>query len=542
MGFTDNNKILFGSLGLVVGLIGMNVAGAIAQDVQKSPRYLSEEEIQILKIESLARFAGGGRYFQDRRPPSEVGKINDFVNAWQKADLSISPFLGNWGGYEESLAIYPSQTKGQVCMTLTFYDGSRTQNIFNVGNVSGNKLLTDGGLGKRVIVRNRGTLKSGETIDFIAIFGILNGRKGVGEFWSQRQLLETSDSRLAKFGCTASLPSTNQTQTSAQKHPAEVVVSDFYTWYLNNSSHREIFYQKKESFTPNLYRYLDRAIRITQSNNRWSGMLNYDLFSFTQVGSYAFQITSVIPKENSTEVYLNLEVGLRRSRNLQPIKVVVVRNGNSWQIDNFYFLSDPAKNYNLLSELVKFNQIQEFQNVPWGNSTTTSSVPSSTTPVKPTDAIAKYPTNDNFKKVDRILQASSNPESLVNLKGNQQDQRRKFQKEWAGRNPAAAKFLGGWYTGNKSFYVYPSTVKGGTCVVTQDASGKLDMKIGVVLNKELRYGGGKGFFWIDRQNIVASRDSGSGDLYPIYATSEVPKLSESMIGDMERQKCITTLP
>jgi hypothetical protein len=68
------------------------------------------------------------------------------------------------------------------------------------------------------------------------------------------------------------------------------------------------------------------------------------------------------------------------------------------------------------------------------------------------------------------------------------------------------------------------------------------MKIGVVLNKELRYGGGKGFFWIDRQNIVASRDSGSGDLYPIYATSEVPKLSESMIGDMERQKCITTLP
>lgn len=171
------------------------------------------------------------------------------------------------------------------------------------------------------------------------------------------------------------------------------------------------------------------------------------------------------------------------------------------------------------------------------NSSTVSS-----TPVKPTDTIAKYPTNDDFEKVDRILQASRNPESLVNLKGNQQNQRRKFQKEWESRNPAAAKFLGGWYTGNKSFYVYPSTAKGGTCVVIKDYQGNLTMQIGTVLNRELRYGGGKGFFWIERENIVASRDSGNGDLYPIYATYEVPELPASMIGDMERQKCITTLP
>lgn len=170
------------------------------------------------------------------------------------------------------------------------------------------------------------------------------------------------------------------------------------------------------------------------------------------------------------------------------------------------------------------------------------SVPPSSTPVRPTDAIAKYPTNEDFKKVDRILRASRNPASLVNLKGNQQNQRRKFQREWESRNPAAAKFLGGWYTGNKSFYVYPSTAKGGTCVVTKDYQGNLTMQIGTVLNRELRYGGGKGFFWIDRENIVASRDSGNGDLYPIYATSEVPELPASIISDMERQKCITTLP
>jgi pimeloyl-ACP methyl ester carboxylesterase len=168
------------------------------------------------------------------------------------------------------------------------------------------------------------------------------------------------------------------------------------------------------------------------------------------------------------------------------------------------------------------------------------SVPLSSTPVKQIDAIAKYPTNDDFNAFEDKLQG--NPESLVKLRGNQAEQRRKFQNDWQDRNPNAAKFLGAWYTGNRYFYVFPSTAKSRTCVVTQDANGNLDMQIGTVLNQELRYGGGKGFFWRDRSNIIASRDSGSGSLYPIYATSAIPELPESIIGDMERQKCITALP
>ena len=68
------------------------------------------------------------------------------------------------------------------------------------------------------------------------------------------------------------------------------------------------------------------------------------------------------------------------------------------------------------------------------------------------------------------------------------------------------------------------------------------MQVGTILNKELRYGGGKGFFWRDRESILASRDSGPGSLYPTYATFGMLELPENMIGDMERQKCITTLP
>ena len=160
--------------------------------------------------------------------------------------------------------------------------------------------------------------------------------------------------------------------------------------------------------------------------------------------------------------------------------------------------------------------------------------------VKKTDTIAKYPAPDEIEAFDNKF--LDNSESLVKLRGNQAEQRRKFQNEWIDRNPNAAKFLGAWYTGDRYFYVFPATAKGGTCVVTQDANGKLNMQVGTVLNKELRYGGGKGFFWRDRENIVASRDSGSGSLYPIYATSAIPELPESIIGDMERQKCITALP
>jgi len=209
------------------------------------------------------------------------------------------------------------------------------------------------------------------------------------------------------------------------------------------------------------------------------------------------------------------------------------------------------------------------QSLSWLQDTTTPSVPPSSTPVRPTDTpkpnkyvqgavaeaialqqsdnpvkttdtIAKYPSPDDFNAFEDKLQG--NPESLVKLRGNQAEQRRKFQNDWKDRNPNAAKFLGAWYSGNKYFYVFPSTAKSRTCVVTQDANGKLDMQVGSALNQELRYGGGKGFFWRDRPNIIAARDSGSGSLYPIYATFGMPELSDGMITDMDRQNCITTLP
>lgn len=548
---------MFNSKNLLVGLVATSISfsmGNITEAIaQVSNRYLSDQEIRSLEPDFDVAALGSSRVraYTDIRSASEITQVNNFANAWAKADPSISPFLGMWSGWEESYSFYPSQTKGQICAVLTFYDEGGTKQKISIGRVTGDKLLVSGDFGKTTFIRKKGGLirkQSGVAVpdqktDIIAQYTTVGSRKSVFTYIFPTRLQEIRDRRFADLGCTASLPSQTQTQSPTQKHPSESIVFDFYTWYFQNSdTYRRTLSQKRMAFTPELYRNLDRAIRISEMP-RWSGILNFDVFSNAQVGSYSFQIDSVAPKQDSAEVYVTLQTGLGYSRRRpNPIKVLVSKNNNRWQIADFVYLRDSPNIYSLMSILRGINQRQDFNEIPWGNHENTPSAPSSSTPVRPTDAIAKYPTNEDFKKVDRILRASRNPASLVNLKGNQQNQRRKFQREWESRNPAAAKFLGGWYTGNKSFYVYPSTAKGGTCVVTKDYQGNLTMQIGTVLNRELRYGGGKGFFWIDRENIVASRDSGNGDLYPIYATSEVPELPASIISDMDRQKCITTLP
>ena len=156
------------------------------------------------------------------------------------------------------------------------------------------------------------------------------------------------------------------TSQSSSKHPAEVVAADFYNWYINNQySHRDLLYQKRNSFTSNLYRYLDRAIRISNLPvQRRSVTLNYDLFSFAQVSSYSFKVDSLNVRNDVAEVYLTLRTNLRPPGIPNPLKIVLARNGDSWQIVNIFYLKYPDKNYNLLSELVKFNSIPEFRDIP----------------------------------------------------------------------------------------------------------------------------------------------------------------------------------
>ena len=583
MKFINSRKVAFGSLGLVVSLFGVNVEGAIAQNTQKSGRYLSNQEIQSFEVEIQAELRSGSRFYLDRRTSLEINQINDFVRAWQKVDPSIAPYLGSWTGFESGVDIYPSSTKGQVCIVSTGI--GINQYTFGVGRVSSNKLLLEGEDGKTVIVTKRGILQSGNTINFIVEFGSYNGRNGRSSYIYPRIPRKISTNKLARLGCTTSFPSISTTILSVPTSSKPVKPTNSGDGYPTDAEIQRLeseFQRASRGVTGRGYTDRRQSSMVIQINNfvndwrkvdpsispflgNWGGLEEgLRIYPSTSKGKVCVIYSSYGP--NGTQSSFNsgtvsenkLTSDGEAGKTLILKKTAPDREGNTVDFLGS-FRSD--RNSGVVTAYVfpitlaptndaRFARLGCTDSLP--SSSNTASLPSvnnaiplisgSSTPVKQANTIARYPTNDDFKKVDRILQASRNPDSLVNLKGNQQDQRRKFQKEWESRNPAAAKFLGSWYTGGKSFYVYPSTSKGGTCVITKDNQGNLDLQIGAVLNKELRYGGGKGFFWIDRENIIASRDSNSGDLYPIYATSEVPELSESTISNMESQKCITTFP
>lgn len=203
---------MFNAKNLLVGLVAVSVSFSVGNDrmaiAQVSSRHLSDREIRSLESQFQKASQGvTGRGYIDRRQSSEVDQINSFINAWKKVDSSISPFLGSWEGLEEGLSIYPSTFKGKVCVIYSSYGTDGVQSSFNLGAVSGNKLISDGETGKTVILRKIAPIRSGENSSFLASFQSFRDRGIVKAYVFPRMLREIRNRRFTHLGCTASLPS-----------------------------------------------------------------------------------------------------------------------------------------------------------------------------------------------------------------------------------------------------------------------------------------------------------------------------------------------
>ncbi|MDX2097360.1 MAG: hypothetical protein SFW36_06250 [Leptolyngbyaceae cyanobacterium bins.59] len=155
-----------------------------------------------------------------------------------------------------------------------------------------------------------------------------------------------------------------------------------------------------------------------------------------------------------------------------------------------------------------------------------------------------YPSNADFNTFDRTLRtilAKKEPGTGVRLTPATRKARQAYRNQWQKENPPIARFLGAWYTGERAFYVYPSAQRGRACVVAE-SGGVQDFYVGTALNKEMRYGGTAGFYWVDQEHILAARDRGGAALYPIYAMQNIPTLTPQVLEAMEKAKCNTTLP
>lgn len=129
-----------------------------------------------------------------------------------------------------------------------------------------------------------------------------------------------------------------QTTVSAMNSP-QAVVQQFYQWYLQNQRGvREQINQQRSAFTPQFYQQLAKAFQKQPHDGKW---LDVDPFSNTQVSAYRFVVKSVrlSPGNNrSAEVDIEVYAGLRPPGKPVPIKVLVERTGDRWQIRNLVYM------------------------------------------------------------------------------------------------------------------------------------------------------------------------------------------------------------
>ena len=209
----NRKSFLLSSLSFVTVLMAGNWSGAIAQ-VPYSSRHLSAQEIKSLEpeFERSIKFMNA---FSGEALRTYSMQINRIVNAWQKSDPSMpqfAPFLGTWMYMDDvAIHIYPSQRKGQVCVVEAVLGYPPA---YNFGTVQGDKLVSDGELGKIIITRKQSnrTRNSKEGV-FLAKYYFSNGKRSVLPLHFPRHLglndfkgIGVLDKgRFTRMGCTTSL-------------------------------------------------------------------------------------------------------------------------------------------------------------------------------------------------------------------------------------------------------------------------------------------------------------------------------------------------
>jgi hypothetical protein len=159
----------------------------------------------------------------------------------------------------------------------------------------------------------------------------------------------------------------------------------------------------------------------------------------------------------------------------------------------------------------------------------------------PTSTVVRYPTREELNQFNRKLKSGAFGNG-VRLTAAERQQRQAYQANWAKLNPTSARFAGSWVNGDRAFYVYPSKMKSRVCVVMLK-DGKYEFANGQSISRELRYLS-NGFFWIDQADVLAARDAGTGDLYPVFATATTPDPAGLTNFDFgfKNADCTTALP
>ena len=205
------NKLLF-RLGIYAVLLGLVNQSVLAQ--QRKPTAAEIQKAQASLRQRIQSLKNSGRadYIKDYRNPDLIQERDELVNAWQKVNPEITPFLGVWVNYEEAWGIHPSNKPGSVCLIKTQPEGLSIE----IGTVANNSIYTNKG---KVFIKEGdylgfGTIKN-DRLDFTTMGGILlNSAIKLQNPYA----FESIDGKpaspkvlksYAQAGCTASEPSNN---------------------------------------------------------------------------------------------------------------------------------------------------------------------------------------------------------------------------------------------------------------------------------------------------------------------------------------------
>jgi hypothetical protein len=122
-------------LGFSLITLGVNELSVLAQTRQPT-----NAEIKRLRQELQQQISNvGAGSLQDRRTQVEKKTRESFVRAWSKTEPELAPFFGRWVGYENTSHIYPSNSKGRVCVFETAEGSGRlTTGVFSNGVIKTN--------------------------------------------------------------------------------------------------------------------------------------------------------------------------------------------------------------------------------------------------------------------------------------------------------------------------------------------------------------------------------------------------------------------
>ena len=216
------NKFLLGFASCAM-FLGLSNSSVLAQTRKPTAAEIQQARTNLRQIIQSLQNNEVYSSIKNNQTPDSIQERNRFVNAWQKVNPEITPFLGSWVNYEEAWGIHPSNKPGSVCLIKTQPEGLSIE----IGTVANNSIYTNKG---KVFIKEGdylgfGTIKN-DRLDFTSMVGILLNSpiklqnpyafESIDGKPASPKVLKS----YAQAGCTASEPSNNiAEQTTIENLP-----------------------------------------------------------------------------------------------------------------------------------------------------------------------------------------------------------------------------------------------------------------------------------------------------------------------------------